>query len=313
MRPAFLFPGQGSQRPAMASAWRGTPQERVFTEVGHAAGMDLRALADDADRCGASTAVAQPAILAASLAAFDALTAAGVRPAVVAGHSLGEVTAAVAAEALSPADGALLVAERGRAMGAACAASPGSMAAVVRLDDDALETLLRRVPAVAVANVNAPGQAVLAGPPAAIERAGAAARELGGRLLPLDVEGAFHSAAMTSAVVRVDAVLRRLPVHDPTVTFLSGATAAALRTAGEVTRALVDGILAPVRWREVQEQLPGLGVDLLVEVGPGGVLGGLARRTVPGIPVLSVEGPGDVAEVVDALAGADARALPAEV
>ncbi|MBW3620088.1 MAG: ACP S-malonyltransferase [Actinobacteria bacterium] len=310
MRIAFLFPGQGSQRPGMASAWRGTPQARVFADVGHAAGLDLATLADDADRCGSSTAVGQPAILAASLAAFDALVAAGVRPDVVAGHSLGEVTAAVAAGALSPNDGATLVAERGRAMGAACAATPGAMAAVVRLDDDAMATVLARVPDVALANVNAPGQAVLSGPPAAVDRAAAIARELGGRVLPLDVEGAFHSSAMTSAVVRVDTALRRLPVHEPATTFLSGTTGRPLPSAGAVSRALVEGILAPVRWRQVQEALPALGVELIVEVGPGGVLRGLARRTVPDIPVLTVEGPEDVREVVASVA---LRPLPADV
>lgn len=300
MSLAFLFPGQGSQRPGMAAAWRGTPQEPVFAAVGHAAGIDVATLADDADRCGASTAIGQPAILAASLAALDALLTAGVRPDVVAGHSLGEVTAAVAAGALSANDGALLVAERGRAMGAACAAAPGVMAAVVRLDDDALTTLLGQVPDVALANVNAPGQAVLSGPPAAVERAAGLARDLGGRVLPLDVEGAFHSSAMTPAVVRVDAALRRLPVHEPTTTFLSGTTGGPVRTAAAVSRALVEGILAPVRWRQVQEQLPALGVSLIVEVGPGGVLRGLARRTVADIPVLAVAGPEDVPEVVAA-------------
>lgn len=304
MSIAFLFPGQGSQRPGMAAAWQGTPQARVFDEVGHAVGMPIATLADDAERCGASTAVGQPAILAASLAALDALTAAGIRPDVVAGHSLGEVTAAVAAGALSPADGAVLVAERGRAMAAACTMAPGAMAAVIRLDDDALGSVRAAVPEISIANQNAPGQAVIAGPVAAIARASDRVRELGGRVLPLDVEGAFHSPAMTSAVVRVDAALRRLPVHPPAIPIVSGTTARPLTSAAAVTRALVEGILAPVRWRAVQEHLAASGVTLLVEVGPGGVLAGLARRTVPELPVVSVAGPDDVDAVLAAVTAA---------
>jgi [acyl-carrier-protein] S-malonyltransferase len=298
MSIAFVFPGQASQRPGMASAWAGTPQHRVFDEVGHAAGLDLVTLADDAARCGGSTALAQPAILAASLAAFDAILAAGLRPDVVAGHSLGEVTAAVAAGALSRNDGAALVTERGRAMGTACAASPGTMAAVLKLDGDRLADVVARVPDVAVANDNAPGQAVLSGPPDAVARACELAREAGGRVLPLDVEGAFHSPAMTPAMVRVDTFLRRTPVHPPEIALVSGTTGDLVPTAEGIQRVLVEGILSPVRWRAVQERLVALGVDTVVEVGPGGVLRGLARRTIPDVELLAVETPDDVREVV---------------
>ncbi len=268
-------------------------------------------MADDAARCGASTAIGQPAIFAASLAAYDALVAAGVRPDVVAGHSLGEVTAAVAAGSLSRNDGASLVSERGRAMSVACATSPGTMAAVLKLDADAIADVVARVEGVTVANENAPGQAVLSGTPEAVERATALAREAGGRVMALDVEGAFHSPAMTPALVRVDHALRRTPVRDPELRFVSGTTADLLPTAAAVSRALVDGILAPVRWREVQERLARLGVETIVEVGPGGVLRGLARRVLPDVAVLSVEGPDDVAGAVAQVAarpvGAAAR------
>lgn len=307
MSIAFVFPGQGSQRPGMASAWSGTPYARAFTDVGHAAGLDLPTIADDAERCGSSTAVGQPAIYAASLAALGALADAGIRPDVVAGHSLGEVTAAVAAGTLSAGDGAVLVTERGRAMGAACGTTPGAMIAVLRLDDDAVAEIASKVNGLAIANVNAPGQAVLSGPPAAVASAAELARARGGRAMALDVEGAFHSPAMTPAVVAVDTVLRRLPIHDPETPFLSGTTARPLSTAAAVSRALVDGILAPVRWRAVQEAIAARGVELVIEVGPGGVLRGLARRTIPDVEVVSVERPEDVDEVVARTA---ARPLP---
>lgn len=304
MSIAFVFPGQGSHRAGMADAWAGTPQHAVFAQVGEAAGLDLATIADDAERCGASTALGQPAIFAASLAALDALTAAGIRPEVVAGHSLGEVTAAVAAGALHRQDGAALVAERGQAMGAACAATPGSMAAVLKLSGEALDGLLARVAGVGLANENAPGQAVLSGPPEAVEEAARLAREAGGRVLPLQVEGAFHSSAMAPALVRVDTFLKRTPLHDPTVTFVSGTDAEPVTSATAVRRVLVEGLLAPVRWRAVQQRLVTLGVHTLVEVGPGGVLRGLARRTVGDLEVLAVQSPADAEEVVARLAPA---------
>lgn len=301
MRTAFVFPGQAAQRPGMASVWADTPHRAAFDLVGERAGLDLFRAADDADACAASTALAQPAIHAASLAAFDALVAAGVRPDVVAGHSLGEVTAAVAAEAISRRDGADLVVARGEAMGRACAASPGTMAAIVRLDLEVVEQLVARVPDACVANANAPGQVVVSGPPEAVEEVGRLAAEQRGRALPLKVEGAFHSSAMAPAVVRVDTVLRHLDVRAPKVPVVSGIDGLARTTGDAVARALVDGILSPVRWLDVQYALEADEIDLLVEVGPGGVLAGCARRAVPDMSCVPVAGPDDVDAVLAAL------------
>lgn len=300
---AFLFPGQAAQRPGMASAWADDPAGAAFDRVGAASGLDLRILADDADACARSTALAQPAIYAASLAAFDALVDAGVAPDVVAGHSLGEVTAAVAAEVMDRRSGATLVAERGRAMGEACQCSPGTMAAVLRLDLDEVEAIVDRVPDAAVANNNAPGQVVVAGPPAAVDDVADLVADAGGRVRRLDVEGAFHSPAMTPAVVRVNEVLLRSDLADPATGFVSGIDGGARRTGRDVATALVDGILSPVRWVDVQHTLDGLGVDLLVECGPGGILAGCAKRTLRGTSCLTVSGPDDVDAVTAHLAG----------
>lgn len=308
MRTAFLFPGQAAQRPGMAGAWAGTPHHAAFGQVGAAMGQDLAALADDAEACAASTAIAQPAIHAASLAALDALGAAGVRPDVVAGHSLGEVTAAVAAGVLTRADAAALVTTRGEAMGRACAASPGTMAAIVRLDLEVVEELVDRVPDACVANANAPGQTVVAGTPEAVAEVARLASEQRGRALPLKVEGAFHSAAMAPAVVRVDAALRHVDVRDPDVPVVSGIDGLPRSSGDAVARALVDGILSPVRWVDVQHALVADGVDLLVEVGPGGVLAGCAKRTVPDVRCVSVAAPEDVALVLAALDSQPAHA-----
>jgi [acyl-carrier-protein] S-malonyltransferase len=254
---------------------------------------------------GARTADAQAAILAVSLVAARALTDAGVVPSVVAGHSLGEFTAAIMAGCLSVRDGALLVGVRGAAMGEACRSNPGTMAAVVKLSPDAVEVLVDGIDGLVIANDNAPGQVVVAGTPEAIELVKGRARDAGGRALPLDVEGAFHSPAMAPAVDPVARAVADLPVAAPSLAFVSGSTAAPLEDADEVASVLVDGILAPVRWREVQHRLASLGVTDVVEAGPGGVLSGLAKRAMPGATVHKVETPEDL-EVTLASLGAAA-------
>lgn len=298
---AFLFPGQAAQRPDMAAVWGDGPAGAAFDQVAAAGVRDLRTLADDADACAASTALAQPAIMAASLAAFDALATAGIHPDVVAGHSLGEVTAATAAGVLDRSAGARLVTARGDAMGDACAASPGTMAAILKLDLDTVRALVDDVPGAAVANNNAPGQVVVAGPPDAVDAVVTAAGDAGGRAKLLDVEGAFHSEAMAPAVDRVRHVLDEVSLHDPGPTFLSGIDGRERATGREVADALVDGILSPVRWVDVQLALADRGVDLLVECGPGGILAGCAKRTVRDLDCTTVASPDDVAALATRL------------
>ncbi|GGI06250.1 ACP S-malonyltransferase [Egicoccus halophilus] len=302
MRLAFVFPGQGSHRAGSLDAWAGHPAAAVVDTVADAIDRDVWALAADAGT-GARTADAQPTILTASLVAWRALLDGGVAPDVVAGHSLGEVTAAIAAGVVPVADGARVVAARGAAMGRACAANPGSMAALVKLQPDAVQVLVDEDPDLVVANDNAPGQVVLAGTPEAVERIRSRAREAGGRALPLDVEGAFHSPAMAPAVDDLREALAALRPADPRVPLVTGTSAEVLHEAQAVVDALVDGVLAPVRWREVQGRLAELGVTDLVEVGPGGVLAGLAKRTVPDLQVHAAATPDDVADVVERFAG----------
>lgn len=296
MRTAIVFPGQGSHRPGMASMWTGhVAAAAVLDTVGEVTGLDIVAVADDAEACE-RTAAAQPAIFAVSMAAHRVLEGSGVRPDLVAGHSLGEVTAAVAAGALDLRDGALLVAERGRAMGAACHHHPGTMAAVLGLDDHARDELAASLPdGVAVANENAPGQVVLSGPPGLLEAATATARDLGGRVRALRVEGAFHSPAMAPAVDAVRDVLDSISVSDPVVPLVSGVTGQVIERAQQVRSSLVDGLLAPVRWRAVQETIARHRVELVIEAGPGGVLRGLARRSLDAVTV-AVDSPDALAE-----------------
>lgn len=301
----WVLPGQGSLRTGCLRRVT-DPEDRgevtplvaaarwAVDEVAAATGRDLLALGDD-PTTGARTADAQPTILAASLAAAASLRAAGVRPDVVAGHSLGECAAAIVAGVLTREEGARVVAARGAAMAAACAAVPGGLAAVVKLAPAAIETLLDDHPELVLANDNAPGQVVVAGPEEGLQRLRADVRRAGGRLVPLDVEGAFHSTAMRSAVAPLEAAIGQVHVADPAVPLVTGTTVDRLGTGAEVARALVGGVLAPVRWREVQLALAADGVTHLVEVGPGGVLAGLARRTVPDLEIRSVATPADAA------------------
>lgn len=284
----------------MASAWRNHRSYATFAEVGGVCGLpDLPRLADNPAAC-AATAVAQPAVFAAGIATWRALTDVGIEPAVVAGHSLGEVTAAVAAGSLSVHDGAVLVAERGRAFAAACVRNPGTMAAVLGLERAAVEEALADTADVTLANDNAPGQLVIAGPPEAVDDAAEACRAAGGRVRALEVEGAFHTAAMAPAIVRVAATLRRLDVVVPKVQLVAGATADVAATAAEIRRGIVDGVLALVRWREVQRRLVDLGVDVVIEAGSG-VLRGLARRTAPEVTSLSADSPETVRAIANKL------------
>lgn len=312
MRTAWILPGQGSLRTGATRA--ATSSQEAPAELASAAstaldaasavvGRDLRAVGDDPE-AGSRTADAQPAIAAASLAAAAALRAAGLRPDLVAGHSLGECTAAIVAGALTLDEGVQVIAERGAAMGQACAASPGTMAALVKLSPEAVEALLADHPDVVVANDNAPGQVVVAGPPDPIAELRAAVRQAGGRLVPLPVEGAFHSPAMASAEAALTAALAAVSPATPTVPLLSGVDVALHRDGSAIADRLVDGLLRPVRWREVQLALAAEGVTHLIEVGPGGVLAGLAARTVPDLQVHTVATPADADTVATTLLAA---------
>lgn len=301
MSIAFIFPGQGSHRAGVLSAWSEHPAARVADEVSASIGRNINEIAQD-EKAGSRTADAQPAIFATSLVAWRAVTDAGLTPDVVAGHSLGEYTAAVAAGALSVTEAASVVAARGNAMGRACASDPGTMAAVVKLDPELVKELVSQIEDVVIANDNAPGQIVVAGTEEAIAAVSDAAREHRGRVINLDVEGAFHSPAMASAVSEVEKALTNAEVADPVVPLVSGARVAKVTTAATVADGLVSGVLAAVRWREVQLALAADGVTDLVEIGPGGVLAGLAKRTVPDLTVHAVAEPADIDTVVEALA-----------
>jgi [acyl-carrier-protein] S-malonyltransferase len=268
MRTALLFPGQGSQTARMR-------------ELVEAASPDLLELAlaevgeDPFDRLADGTRFAQPALYCASIALW---TRAG-RPGAdfVAGHSLGEVAALVAAGSLDPHAGLRLAARRGSIMQRAAEASaPGGMLAVLGDDEGA-----RRIAAehgLTVANDNAPGQLVLSGPSAALDAATAEGKAHGMKAVRLSVQGAFHTPAMATAVPEFEAALEEIEVRPAAIPVFSSITA---RPFDDVRRRLLDALVRPVRWRETLLALRDSGAGRYLEAGPGKVLKGLVRRTVP--------------------------------
>lgn len=301
---AFTFPGQGSQTPGVGEAWTDHPSWALVAHASEVTGRDVAHLLlhADADELR-ETRNAQLATFAASMVALEAVTRLGVGAAACAGHSLGEYSALVAAGVLSFDDGARLVDRRGEAMQAAAGAHPGTMAAVLGLDDDAVGAACARVDGdVWVANYNAPGQVVIAGAPAALDAAGAAAKELGARkVMAVAVGGAFHTPLMAPARDGLRAAIAEADLRDAQVPVVANVDAAAHREGAAWAGLLVAQLCSPVRWRQTLDALAAEGCTTFVELGPGSVLSSLAKRTVGGGRCRSVGSPADL----DALLRAD--------
>ncbi len=305
---AFTFPGQGSQRSGMGAAWTEHPSWEVAAEASEVAGRDLTALLLDAPMEELTrTANAQLATFVMSLVVLDAVERLGLTPAAGAGHSLGEYTALVASGALSLPDGTRLVIERGEAMQTAADERPGTMAALIGIaDDDAEAACQRAEDDVWVANYNAPGQVVVAGTEAGIAAAVEHAKELGARkVLPIPVSGAFHTPLMRPARGRLRETLDSVEFHAPEVPVVANVDARVHGDAAEWPGLLSAQLCSPVRWRHSLETLGGRGATVIAELGPGGVLTGMVRRTTPEVRGVSVAAPADLDKLMDTVAGSD--------
>ena len=288
---AFCFPGQGSLERGMGrDIADAVPEAMAVFERGSAAcGLDLRRLCFDTPlEEMVETEVQQPALVATSLAVLAALRVRGVEPDYVIGHSVGEFAAIAAADSVGVDETIALVRERGLAMAEAAKERPGSMAAILGLDDEVVERLCRKILGVWPANYNCPGQIVISGEHAAVDECCAKAEEEGARrTVKLKVSGAFHSPLVARAAERLRPAIERVKFHEPEAEFMSTVTAR-FEDAQRMGALLVDQLTAPVRFTQAASGLVKEGVRTFVEVGPGNVLSGLVKRIDRSVKAISV-------------------------
>jgi [acyl-carrier-protein] S-malonyltransferase len=296
---AYLFPGQGSQKVGMGKALaEAFPQARaVYEEASAALGFDLGKLCFEGPEAELTlTANAQPAILTTSVAALRVLQSeTGLKPDVVAGHSLGEYSALVAAGVLSLKDAVRVVNLRGKFMQDAVPAGVGAMAAILGLESAVVDAACAEVrqelraetsAVVSPANLNGGGQVVIAGTKAAVDRAVELLKQRGAkRAMPLAVSAPFHCALMQPAADRLAGELAQIEFRVPSVPVITNVEATPNQDPQRLRALLVEQVTAPVRWEESVQKLAALGVTQAVEVGAGAVLAGLVKRIAPGIEV----------------------------
>ena len=299
---AFTFPGQGSQRPGMGRPWANHESWEIVLEASEIISRDIAHLLLDADAEELKdTRNAQLTTFVSSLMVLDAVERLGIEPSFCAGHSLGEYTALTATGALGLLEGVALVATRADAMHEAGLASPGTMSAILGLDDDQVEVACRRADSdVWVANFNAPGQVVIAGSVAGVSAAGVIAKELGAkRVMSLPVSGAFHTPFMASARDRLREAISLAAPRDTEVPIISNVDALAHDIGSDWSSLLSAQLSSPVRWKHCLLTMAELGVTGFVELGPGGVLTGMAKRTVDSARTISVSTPEELDNLID--------------
>ena len=288
---AFCFPGQGSLEAGMGREIALAVPEamEVYRRASEASGLDLVRLCFEApEEELVQTEVQQPALVATSLAVLAALRADGFEPDYVVGHSVGEFAALAAAQAMTTEDAIALVRQRGLLMAEAARENPGSMAAILGLADEVVESLCERISNVWPANYNCPGQIVISGQNPSVEECCTEAELQGARrTVKLRVSGAFHSPLIGRAAEHLRPAIERIKFSDPIAPFMSTVTAK-IEPAQRMAALLVDQLTAPVRFTQAARELMRQGVKVFVEVGPGNVLSGLLKRidrSVKAIPV----------------------------
>ena len=311
MKPllAWIFPGQGSQAVGMGKAFYDDDLEAraLFAEAGRVLGYDLARLCFQGPSEQLNlTQYTQPALLTVSVTALRMLQRSGLRPVAVAGHSLGEYTALVAAGGLTFADALALVRARGRYMQEAVEEGRGLVCALLGLDRQVVVEVCREASSLGIvspANFNAPGQVVIAGEKAAVEEAVRLAKAKGcRRVIALAVSVPVHTALMAPAAERLAGEVMRVPMQDLQVPLINNADAKPLQKAAEVRESLIRQLASAVRWEESVRVLQNMGIQTLIEIGPGTVLSGLAKRIAPDLRLLNVQDQASLSSTIEALA-----------
>lgn len=300
---AIVFPGQGTQQPGMGAPWRDHPAWRVIDDAEAAFGEPLAHLVLDAgpDEL-ARTREAQLAVLLTSLVAWEAVRTRIPAPVSFAGHSLGQVTALIAAGVLPLDAGVRFAARRAELTQAAADANPGRMAALLGATVEQAEDACTAAPdGCWVANDNAPGQVVIAGTPGGVDAGAARAKEIGvKRATPLNVGGAFHTPLMDSAAEALVGELAAVQLGAPVAPVISNHDGNPYDDGDGWRTRLSEHVRVPVRWRSSMETMAALGATSLLEVGHGSMIAGLAKRTIPTVPVHNIATPGDLETLAEA-------------
>lgn len=303
-KTAYIFPGQASQYVGMARELHqaSTRVRELYALASDQLGADLAQVSFDgpAERLK-QTIFTQPAVLVHSLSLLVMLGDDLPRPAYTAGHSLGEYAALACSGALSFEDAIIAVCARARFMEKACVERPGTMAAILALPEDKLETVCREASAkgiVTMANINSSQQVAVSGEIAAVDEACRLASAAGAkRAIRLEVGGAFHSPLMNSATAEMSVTLNRMTIRDANPPVVANVTARPVITGDDIRRLLVEQITSPVRWRETMSFFVSEGIDTVYEIGPGKVLTGLAKREMPGAAMQNIDTLADLEKI----------------
>ena len=304
MSIAFCYPGQGVQQVGMAEGFvkADSRYQDMITKASEASGIDMNKLLFEPNEDINITEFTQPALVTACCIITDALLEAGIKPDVTAGLSLGEYCSLYVAGALGFEDAVRLTRIRGRLMSNAVPAGEGTMAAVIGLDAETIESVTDKIDGCWPANFNCPGQIVITGKKEAVHEAMPKLEEAGAKkVVELNVSGPFHSPLLKGAGDELGKELENVSMNDLKIPYFANANASKITDKSQIKDLLQAQVSSPVRWEQTLYELEKMGVDTIIEVGPGKTIAGFVRKTVPSIKVIGVSTPEDVESLLEKL------------
>ena len=306
MKIAFAYPGQGAQKIGMAKDFVDTFDwaKEMISEASEASGIDMEKLLFEENDDINITEYTQPALVTACMIMTKALTDEGIEPDITGGLSLGEYCALVASGAMTYADAVKLTRIRGSLMSNTVPAGEGTMAAIVGLDSDTIESVIKDIDGCSMANYNCPGQIVITGKTESVEKAMPLLSEAGARkVVQLKVSGPFHSPMLKPAGDELRKYLDDAAISDLKVPYVANCSAEIVSDASQIRDLLQKQVSSPVMWEQSLYKMKEYGVDLIVEIGPGKTIAGFVKKTTPEIPVINVSSVEDISKVKEALNG----------